>query len=366
MRFSHVLLAATAAACLSVHALAQLRLEPPPPVPAPIREPQRGALMRTHDALESRKTAAEKGVASLNAECSHVDSSDAARVAGCRGRNQDLRQAIAAYRRDLAAYKSAAYTCALAKPSIDAFKAEITDTQAAIRRLGLATTVGAYEQLQDMSQQQLDDLNGELRDAILSSALSVGTDAIKEGLIQAGSIGTGQAERLATKAEKLGITNPDVHDAILALGHVQGKPEMARNAKYVIDQLRQLTEASYETYKIDHSKSGGEFLWGVAGFTMVFVRDVAPDAAKELAKRMPVLAVGAAGKIGVEPGLAVAPAVATFIQDMRLVGYTRDAVAKLDVATAGELEAIDRLHKRMVALVQGLKRSRATAAACRG
>jgi hypothetical protein len=345
---------ALVAAGAGAPAFAQLRLEAPPLVPAAIPQPQRGALDERRAGLESRKVATEQGVASLNADCSHVDSRDTPRVAQCRGRNQALQQAISAYRRDLRAFK-----CALAQPSIAALRAQIADTQEAIRRLGLATTTEAYEQLEDMSRDQKADLDKELAEAFLSSALSVAAS----GALKLGSLGTGQSERLATQADRLGFPSY-VRKKILALGHVKGKPEIARNVKITIEWLRRDAELGYHGYRTGQAQTAGERLWGAAGIAITLVKEVAPEAAAELAKRAPVLAVGVAKRITVEPGLAVAPATATFIHDMRLIGYTSEAIRELDVGTEGQLKAVDRLHLRMVALVRRLKTNRATAVEC--
>lgn len=84
----------------------QVTLEAVPVVPNGITEPDRSNLARQYSELERRKTETEAGVAQLNAQCSRVDSQDSAKVADCRARNQQLRQAVADYRRQLASFIS--------------------------------------------------------------------------------------------------------------------------------------------------------------------------------------------------------------------------------------------------------------------
>src|SRR5258708_463431 len=106
----------TAAAALSTAvALAQVVLEFPPPVPADIREPSKTSLVEKRTALERMRQGLGDAMTSLRNDCSHVDTQDAARVAQCKSRNQQLREGIVEYRKQLGRFH-----CALAGAAMDA------------------------------------------------------------------------------------------------------------------------------------------------------------------------------------------------------------------------------------------------------
>jgi hypothetical protein len=347
---------------LSLNAWAEFSLEAPPP-PEGLPEPQRTHAQDRYGQLQAQKTSIEQRVVQLHIECHHVDAGDTGLVKSCSQTNLSLREAINGYNHDLADYKCR--LAAYAQTAIPAIKSAIAGDQEALRRLGFDKTVAGYAELQEVTEHAREDLQRELMEAAVTSAFSASAAALTSGVMKAGSLGTGQAEALYAKAQRLGITNPDALNAILALGKVKGKPEMARQASKVIGYLKQAGEEGWSAYKVSGSKSDADRLWDTAGFALVFVNEVAPEAAEAMAGRMPVLAVNVvSGGMSIQPGLSAAPAIATFIHDMRLAGYAQNALDSLDTGLQGQTSALRQLDERIKTLVAAEKFYRAGGPVC--
>lgn len=346
--------------CLAaVPAAAQVRLEPAGPVPQGVAEPPRSSLEGEKARLDGARGRIEGGVAELNAGCARVDSKDAARVADCRARNQQLREAIAAYRRELAAYK-----CALAAPAIDALGRGVEREQQALRQLGLGTTAAAFEQWRELTEEQRQDFVNEMLQATLLGAIDVGLGALKDVMSASISLNPVSVRGLVARAEKLGITNPHVHDALRAIGAARNKRETVEASKFFLEQLRLAGEAAYQTHVTTKSRSSGEALTNLGVLAMVFVNELAPDAAAALARRLPSLAVEIGGKLTLKAGLAVAPVAASFGWNMVVAGMTQAELERLELLPNEQLEAQRRLHERLKHLVQELKAQRAVLRGC--
>lgn len=306
--------------------------------------------------LERMKQALETGVAGLNADCAQVDSRDAAKVADCGERNARLRSGMEEYAKRLAAYR-----CRSAEAAAAGLKEDIEHNQAAIRKIGLGTTTEAYERLEDVTREQLHDFEGELFEATFSAFVELG----KIGAKAAASTGTAQGRRYVKYARDLGIDNPHVLEAIDAFSKAQGKPEKARALNEAVTRLRESGLTAYHSFKAGETQSAGERAWQLAAVALVLTEDAYPELARELARRFPSLAVGAAKQLTVSLGVAVAAPAVSFAHNMRALGYTSDAVRALDIASVQQLEAVDRLHARMKMLVAQLRTQRAVLAGCR-
>lgn len=219
-------------------------------------------------------------------------------------------------------------------------------------------------ELGQISEEQLDEFKVVLIEAIVDFGISGLLDAAKKGVLVAGSTGTAQGKHYVKLARDLGADNAHFLEAIEKFSNAKGKPEMARALNGVIDQLKLMGDAAYKNVKAEHSRNGREFLLKYGNFMMVFVKQVAPDAAKEMADSFPSLAVDLAKKVGIKNALKVASPVATFIHDMRLVGYTNDAIAELDIATEVQLRGVKDLRDRMETSVKKLKEQRAISVTC--
>jgi hypothetical protein len=340
-------------------AWAQIALEPPPPVRNSIPEPQKSALETEKHGLEARRSVIESGVAKLGADCSRVDAQDAVRVSECSGRNHRLREDIHAYRQAVAAYK-----CRLAEPTVLALKRDIAGNEEAIRKIGLGPTVEAYERLAQMTKDQKIEFESAMLEATLNVLLSSLVDVIKAGTVAAASTGTAQGRHYAKLAADYGLDDPRLLNAIKAFSETRDKPEMARQLNEIIDRIKLLGQASLKAYKAGGAKTDADRAWKLAGLAMVLAKEVAPKAAERLAQQFPSLAVDIAKNLTIKTGLAVASPAVTFAHNMRVLGYTRQAVEQLDIATDHQLRAIDILHERMKRLVGEVKEQRSVLAGC--
>src|SRR5687768_8071249 len=187
---------------------AQVTLQAPPAVPTYVAQPERGNLLEQRRGLEQRKGELEPGVDSFNAECAKVDSTDAARVSACRAQELRLREGIAAYRRDLAAFR-----CSLANAAIPGLKQQVAVTQHAIRGVGFGTSVEAYNDLEEMTKQQrkqfVADMQEQTMSAIWSALTDLAVDLTKAGTLALASTGTAEGKHYIKIARSLGIDNPD-------------------------------------------------------------------------------------------------------------------------------------------------------------
>lgn len=344
---------------VAVPAIAQVNLEPARPVPPGVTEPPRGSLEREKSRLDGARAQVEGGVAGLNRECGKVDQKDAARVAECGARNRQLREAIAAYRRDLAAYK-----CALAAPAIEALGHGIAREQQAIRNLGFATTAAAFEQLRELTEDQRQDFLNEILQATVLGAVDVGLDALKDVMSASISLNPVSVRGVVAKAEKLGISNPHVLEALHAVGRARNKRETVDAARFFLEQLRLAAEAAYQTHVTTKSRSSGEALTNLGALAIVFVNELAPEAAAALAKRAPSLALEVGGKLTLKGGLAVAPVASSFLWNMHVAGKTEAELARLELMPNEQLAAQRRLHERMKHVVEERKVHRAALRSC--
>ena len=349
---------------LPIGVAAQIALQAPPIVPAYVPQPERGTLIDQRRGLEQRKGELERGVDSLNAECGRVDSSDTAAVSACRARNVGLKEGIAAYRRDLAAFR-----CALSNAAIPGLRQQVASTQDAIRNVGFGTSVEAYNDLEEMTKQQrtqfIADMQDQTMSAIWAALTDVAIDLAKAGTLALASTGTAQGKHYIKMARSLGIDNPDVIGAIDALSKAEGKPAQARALNELIDKMKPLGKTSVTAYKAGSAESDGERAWRLAALGMLFVKQLAPEMVDRLATKLPTLAFGAVRQVTISTGLAVAPAGALFIHNMRVMGHTDEAIEQLDIATHQQLDAVRRLDVRMKSIVSQLKEQRSVQSGCR-
>jgi hypothetical protein len=316
-------------------------------------ESQRASLLRQRNALQSQINA-------FNQRCASVPE-DSPLLGTCEADQTALEAAAAKYNGAVDRYNKllSAYRCKAADASIATLRQEIKSNEHAIEKIGLTTTTETYERLEDMTTEQLRDFEGDMLEATLSAFVEIG----KIGVTKAGSIGTAQGKHMLKRARELGIDNPHVLEAIEVLYKARGKPEMARAFTDVITQLKHGSFSFYNGYKAGSSTSRGEQAWRVAAAALVITEDTYPELADELAKRFPSLAYSAAKGLTVSAGAALAAPTVSFVYNMRALGYTRDAVAALDVATTKQLEAVNHAHERMKRLVEQLKTQKMAAAA---
>lgn len=297
-------------------------------------------------ALERMKRDIDAGVGALNADCNQVDARDAGKVAECAQRNAQLRNDMDAYGARLAAYR-----CRSAAAAISKLKKDIADNQTAIRNIGLGTTIDAYEQLEEMTKEQKRDFEAELLEATFAAFVDVLPNAAEA----AAATGTAQGRHYAKMARDLGIDNPHVLEAIDAFSKAKGKPARARAFGEAVSTLKQTAISGYHGHALGAADSAGERAWQLAAIALAMSEEVYPELADALARRFPAIAVGVARKVTVTTGTALAAPAVSFAYNMRQLGYSSDAVAKLDISTDQQLRAVNRLHDRMKDLVARLK-----------
>src|SRR5688572_8922914 len=342
---------------------AQVTLEAPPAVHRGVDEPARTRLINEHTRLAGRKPQIEAGVISLNADCGKVDSQDAARVSECRARNDRLRGDVAGYRKELAAYK-----CALAAPSIAAIKEDVEGNQEAIRRIGLETSAEAYEELEKMTKDQLHHFEEEMLEATFGAFLEIG----KLGVTAAGAIKTAEGRKIIKWLGDLGIKDPRIRRPIEAFYKARNKGEKAEALNEALGELKKYGATAFHSYRTGQSPSGGEFAWRGAAIAMVMTEEMYPELAQDLTKALPSHAKRLVKKLTVAKhftaaaGAALAVPAVSFAHNLRALGYTKEAVQQLDIATDQQLDAVDRLHERTKALVKQIKDQRAIMARCPG
>src|SRR5882672_5935351 len=130
---------------------------------------------------------------------------------------------------------------------------------------------------------------------------------------------------------------------------------MARQLNVIVDTLKVQIVAARQAGKASEAHANAEKAWKYAEFAVVYLREIAPDAAAQLAKKFPSLALDVAKNLTVKTGISVASPIVTFGHNMRVLGHTSDALRGLDAAVDGQLEGVDRLHERMKTLVARLK-----------
>lgn len=318
-------------------------------------ESRRASLLEQRNALEAQINA-------FNGRCASVPE-DSPRVAKCAADQPALEASIGKYNDAVEQYNKllTAYRCRAAEAAIARLKQSIEGEQQAIRKIGLVTTAQAYERLEDMTADQLRDFEGDMLEATLSAFIELG----KLGATTAGSVGTAQGRHVLKRAKELGIDNPHVLEAIEGFYKARGKPEMARAFNEAIAQIKQDSFVFYHGHKAGSSASDGERAWRLASIALVMTEETYPQLANELRKRFPALAYSAAKGLTVSTGVALAAPTVSFVHNMRALGYTREAIADLDVATTRQLDAVNRAHERMKRLVKELKAQRNAAAGCR-
>ena len=297
-------------------------------------------------ALERMKRDIDAGVAGLNADCNQVDARDAGKVTECAQRNAQLRKDMDAYGARLAAYR-----CRSAAAAISKLKKDIADNQTAIRDIGLGTTIDAYERLDEMTKEQKRDFEAELLEATFAAFV----DVLPNVAEAAAATGTAQGRHYVKMARDLGIDNPHVLETIDAFSKAKGKPARARAFGEAVSTLKQTAISGYHGYALGAADLPGERAWQLAAIALSMSEDVYPELVDTLARRFPTVAVGVAGKVTVTTGTALAAPAVSFAYNMRQLGYSSDAVAKLDISTDQQLRAVNRLHDRMKDLVGRLK-----------
>ena len=318
-------------------------------------ESRRASLLQQRDALQGQVTA-------FNGRCASVPE-ESPRVAQCAADQELLESAIRKYNDAVERYNKvlAGYRCRAAQSAVAKLKKDIDGNQQAIRKIGLATTAEAYERLEDMTADQLRDFEGDMLEATLSAFVEFG----KLGATNAGSIGTAEGAHILKRAKELGAGNPHVLELIEAFYRTSGKPEMARTFNAAVTEIKKASFAAYHGYKIGGSSSDGERAWRLAAIALLMSEESYPQLANELRKRFPALAYSAAKGVTVSTGVALAAPTVSFVHNMRVLGYTKDAIASLDVATGQQLDAINRAHERMKHLVKDLKAEQKVLAGCR-
>ncbi len=210
-------------------------------VPASFASPMRARLIGKRSVLSHSYDTLKTDVERFEAKCSRV-AEDTTKDTQCKSEDKGLEERRADYISKGNAYNSEIRTAL--NDRVAALRAVVVRDQQAIRKLGIAKTIGQYDDWIELSSDAERERDEQFKEALHAAAEQVleaaSVHALEHGLDRVGSLNPPKANRLITQLRKAGVSDPHAEQLLRKIAYTPGKPDKARQAKELIRHLEQM------------------------------------------------------------------------------------------------------------------------------
>ncbi len=216
----------------AVEARAEMRMLRP--VPSQLEAEERAALTRKAAALLGNGHVLCANYSSFLNSCQGVDS------LACRQRYKEINDELGAFNNAADEYNAEVVTAM--QGLVARRQAEVRGDQQAIRQLGINRTADEYDAWSDWLKNADEERQRQVEEAFKEAAKTLASEALDKafdaGVDQFERFGPRSAKQAVSKLEQLGADNPDLLDAITALGNAKNKAQKAEAARRVYEGLK--------------------------------------------------------------------------------------------------------------------------------